>query len=44
MVPPALRELGVEGVIVDQTLPAGGAAAEHLGLPFSHCLFGADVE
>ncbi len=34
LVPPALRELGVQGVIVDQTLPAGGTAAEHLGLPF----------
>ncbi|MGO8752470.1 MAG: glycosyltransferase [Thermoguttaceae bacterium] len=33
-VPPVLRELGVEGVIVDQTLPAGGTAAEHLGVPF----------
>ncbi|MGA2616874.1 MAG: glycosyltransferase [Thermoguttaceae bacterium] len=34
LVPPALRELAVDGVIVDQTLPAGGTAAEHLGLPF----------
>ena len=34
LVPPALRELGVDGVIADQTLPAAGTAADHLGLPF----------
>ena len=34
LVPPTLQELGVDGVIVDQTLPAGGTAAEHVGLPF----------
>lgn len=33
-VPQVLRELGVDGVLVDQTIVAGGSVAEHLGLPF----------
>ncbi len=32
--PVAVRERGVECLIVDQMEPAGGAVAEHLGIPF----------
>lgn len=32
--PAALTQLGIDGVIVDQMEPAGGLAAEALGLPF----------
>jgi len=32
--PAATRETGVEVLLVDQMEPAGGAVAEHLGLPF----------
>ncbi len=32
--PAALRELGVDGAVVDQTLPAAGTAAQRAGLPF----------
>ena len=32
--PAALREIGADAVIVDQTAPEGGLVAEHLGLPF----------
>lgn len=32
--PSALREAGVGCLLVDQTEPAGGTIAEHLGLPF----------
>lgn len=32
--PAAIRETGVDALIVDQMEPAGGAVAEHLGLPF----------
>ena len=31
---PSSRSWRVDGVIVDQTLPAAGTAADHLGLPF----------
>lgn len=34
LVPQALRALEVDGVLVDQTVPAGGTAAEHAGIPF----------
>jgi MGT family glycosyltransferase len=34
LVPQALKELKVDGVLVDQTLPAGGTAAERVGVPF----------
>ncbi len=34
LVPPALQDLGVDGVVLDQTVSAGGTAAEHLGLPY----------
>lgn len=33
-VPKVLSRLGIEGVLVDQTILAGGSVAEHLGLPF----------
>jgi MGT family glycosyltransferase len=33
-VPRVLDRLGVDGVLVDQTILAGGSVAEHLGLPF----------
>jgi MGT family glycosyltransferase len=33
-VPGALRDLGVDGVLVDHVMAAGGTAAEHVGLPF----------
>lgn len=33
-VPQVLDRLGIEGVLVDQTILAGGSVAEHLGLPF----------
>ncbi len=33
-VPAALRELAVDGVLIDQNLLAGGTAAERIGLPF----------
>jgi MGT family glycosyltransferase len=33
-VPTALKELGVDGLIVDQNLLGGGSVAEHLGIPF----------
>jgi MGT family glycosyltransferase len=32
--PPALREAGVDALLVDQNEPAGGSVAEHMGLPF----------
>jgi len=32
--PDAVRRVGVDGLLVDQMEPAGGAVAEHLGLPF----------
>ena len=32
--PAAIRDAGVEALLVDQMEPAGGAVAEHLGLPF----------
>ena len=32
--PAAIRAAGVEALLVDQMEPAGGAVAEHLGLPF----------
>ena len=32
--PAALRAAGVQALLVDQMEPAGGAVAEHLGLPF----------
>jgi zeaxanthin glucosyltransferase len=32
--PSALRELAVDGVVIDQTVAAGPTVAEHLGLPF----------
>ncbi len=32
--PSAIRSAGVEALLVDQMEPAGGAVAEHLGLPF----------
>src|SRR6185503_10234955 len=32
--PGAIRQAGVEALLVDQMEPAGGAVAEHLGLPF----------
>jgi len=34
LVPRALEELKVDGVLVDQTVPAGGTAAEHMGRPY----------
>jgi MGT family glycosyltransferase len=32
--PAAIRESGVDALLVDQMEPAGGAVADHLGLPF----------
>jgi UDP:flavonoid glycosyltransferase YjiC (YdhE family) len=32
--PAAIRDEGVDGLLVDQIEPAGGTVAEHLGLPF----------
>jgi zeaxanthin glucosyltransferase len=32
--PTAIRDAGIEMLLVDQTEPAGGAVAEYLGLPF----------
>jgi len=32
--PAAIRETGVDALLVDQMEPAGGAVADHLGLPF----------
>src|SRR5579863_6662334 len=32
--PAAIRSAGVDALLVDQMEPAGGAVAEHLGLPF----------
>ena len=34
LVPPILKELGIDGVIVDQVTAGGGTAAERAGLPF----------
>jgi MGT family glycosyltransferase len=34
LVPPALSELAVDGVLIDQTIPAGGTVAERVGVPF----------
>ncbi len=34
LVPPILKELAVDGVIVDQVVSGGGSAAERAGLPF----------
>jgi MGT family glycosyltransferase len=34
LVPPALSELKVDGMLIDQTIPAGGTVAEHVGVPF----------
>jgi MGT family glycosyltransferase len=34
LVPPALAELAVDGVLIDQTITAGGTAAERAGVPF----------
>ena len=33
-VPAAIRQAGVDALLVDQMEPAGGTVAEHLGLPF----------
>jgi MGT family glycosyltransferase len=33
-VPPALKELAVDGLLIDQTFAGGGTVAEHLGLPY----------
>jgi MGT family glycosyltransferase len=33
-VPQALRDLAVDGVVIDQTVAGGGSAAESVGLPF----------
>jgi MGT family glycosyltransferase len=32
--PQALKELGVDGLVVDQNLLGGGSVAEHLGVPY----------
>ena len=32
--PEAIRKAGIDALLVDQTEPAGGTIAEHLGLPF----------
>jgi zeaxanthin glucosyltransferase len=32
--PYAVRQVGVDALLVDQTEPAGGSVAEHLGMPF----------
>lgn len=32
--PPAIKEAGVEALLVDQVMPEGGSVAEFLGLPF----------
>jgi zeaxanthin glucosyltransferase len=32
--PDAVRQSGIDALLVDQTEPAGGSVAEHLGLPF----------
>ena len=32
--PAAIRSAGIDALLVDQTEPAGGTVAEHLGLPF----------
>jgi zeaxanthin glucosyltransferase len=32
--PPILKELAVDGLIIDQTFSGGGTVAEHLGLPY----------
>jgi len=34
VLPPALRELEVDGLVVDHTVSAGGTAADHVGIPF----------
>jgi zeaxanthin glucosyltransferase len=34
LVPPALEELAIDGILVDQVLSAGGTAAERAGVPF----------
>jgi MGT family glycosyltransferase len=34
LVPAALKELAVDGVLIDQTITAGGTAAERAGVPF----------
>ena len=34
LVPPILKELAVDGVVVDQAIAGGGTAAERAGLPF----------
>jgi MGT family glycosyltransferase len=34
LVPQALQGLAVDGVLIDQTIAAGGTVAEYLGLPF----------
>ena len=34
LVPPALKELAVDGVLVDQVTAAGGTAAQRAGVPF----------
>jgi MGT family glycosyltransferase len=34
LVPRALEELKVDGLLVDQTIPAGGTVAEHTGRPY----------
>ena len=35
LVPPILKELALDGLIVDQVMAAGGTAAERVGLPFA---------
>ena len=32
--PPVLEELAVDGLVIDEIIPAGGTVAEHLGLPY----------
>ncbi len=32
--PAAIRQAGIEALLVDQTEPAGGTVADHLGIPF----------
>jgi MGT family glycosyltransferase len=34
LVPPALKELAVDGALIEQAIPAAGTAAEHVGVPF----------
>ena len=34
LVPKAIEKLGVDGLLIDQAVAAGGTVAEHLGLPY----------